>query len=915
MPYVFPFTDEECRSRRVAGGKGATLAELTQFGLPVPAGFCVGVSAYSDFLVGGGLGEELERRITALPLDDPVALDEQTEQIRRLLCDAEMPSDLSQAVDLAYEEFAEGGYVAVRSSGTAEDLPEESFAGLHDTLLDVLGADGVRTAIKECWASLWTARAVSYRHDKGFDQMQVKIAVVVQRMVDSESSGVLFTGDPVNAAVDQTVINASWGLGEAIVQGIVVPDQYVTESRTGRLLDRTLGSKETQVIRDAAAGLGTTMQSVPDAMRKQFVLSDSQLAELTALGQRIQDNYGGFPQDVEWAFSNGSLWLLQSRRITGVEFSWDAEINDDPEFSAPDDTVWNRGYADELYTGVITPINFTLRWASANRRTRWGAEVCGFNDLIGVSCFTYHKGFVYQNAHAEKRWLERTTLPFLRPYMLDLIPPTWRSELKDWAPLSPWQYMHMVARIALRSPENFRFTQTLARWRRPALRTRVSGYTREQAGHLTDEQLIAYVQDRQDLALEYTQESTFQFQIFFRQACAFLSWIFDHWYDEGDPSLEADLLSGARSRTETQIENLRLWGLGVRLRESAELRALIEEHENEAFFDVVRRSDVPAVRSFGQDYDKFLEEYGFRGHADRDLIYPRREEDPSIDYRTLRMFATVDSPIDPERTERETNERRRSAYAQVVADLRRRGPRGWGRAAVFALLYRYLQKFIVYRDNVRFRPTDENAVAQKNGVLEVGQRLHDRGVLDAPDDIYYITWGDACALLRGQQTRTALLEAKVAARRSDVARVLAKEWMPPMFLRQGRFIDLDYPIDDSDGGVLRGIPTSKGRVTANARVVRLLADIGRVRSGDILVTNSTDPGWTPVFLLLSGVVVETGGVLSHASCLAREYGLPAVQLSHGTELIPDGATITLNGDTGTVIIEADQPDESSLVSA
>jgi pyruvate,water dikinase len=346
---------------------------------------------------------------------------------------------------------------------------------------------------------------------------------------------------------------------------------------------------------------------------------------------------------------------------------------------------------------------------------------------------------------------------------------------------------------------------------------------------------------------------------------------------------------------------------------------MIEQHEDAAFFSAIAESGDPEVRAFAADYETFLCDYGFRGHADRDLIYSRRAEDPSIDYRVLRMLATVDSPIDPEKTERETNERRVAAYRTVAANLRRRGPRGMARAAVFSILFRYLQNFLVYRDNGRYRPTDQVAMAIKQGVVEVGSRLCDRKLLDAPEDVYYLTWRDVCELLRGRLTRTALLDAKVAARRLDVSRMLAKEVTPPMFLQRGRVIDLDRSSESSIAGEFLGTPTSKGNVTASARVVRFLADIGRVQPGEILVTNSTDPGWTPVFLVLSGIVVETGGVLSHASCLAREYGLPAVQLARGTELIPDGATITVNGDTGVVTVVPDtragEAEPLSLVNA
>ncbi|MBP2351423.1 pyruvate,water dikinase [Kribbella aluminosa] len=911
------FDDETCLSRDEAGGKGATLADLTQAGFPVPAGFCVTTSAYAAFIRRGALGQRLRIIIDALATSDPDALETQTVAIRELIRAAPMPDAVAAAVDDAYERLAPGGPVAVRSSGTAEDLIDESFAGLHDTLLDVLGRDAVRDAIRDCWASLWTARAVAYRNDNGFDHTDVAIAVVVQRMIDSECSGVLFTGHPITTATEQSVVDASWGLGEAIVGGLVVPDQYTLDSSTGRVLDRALGSKKVEVVRNPDTGRGTAIRDVGPERRNRYVLNDSQLRELTALGQQVQEYYEGFPQDLEWARADGRLWLLQSRRITGVEFSWDAEVNDDPEFSVPDGTVWTRGFADEVYNGVITPLNFTLRWTSANRRVRWGARVAGLEDLVGNSSFSYRKACVYANADFEKRWIELTSLPFLRPYLLDLIPEAWRHDVADWQPLSRRAFLLMIARIAVRSPRNLRLAKTLEHWNRPAQRARFASLSVEKIAELSDAALIGYVEERQQVGFEFTRDGAFQFQLFFRQASAFLSWIFDHWITGVDRSLQTALLSGAESRTETVVENLRLWRLSTRVRESEELRNLLGHHENAAFFKAVAMSDHAEVRAFAAEYAEFLRDYGHRGHADRDLIHPRRAEDPSIDYRFLCMFVGVESPVDPETAEEQTNRRREQAYRLVLANLRRGGPRGWARGAVFARLYRYLQKFIVYRDNGRFRPTDETALAQKYGVLEVGRRLAARGLLDNAADVYYLTWPDACALLRGRMARSALGDAKVAARKVDVARLMRKEVTPPMYLQHGRVIDLDTATDHGEDGVFVGTPTSKGMVTGTARVVRFLSDIGTVKAGEILITNSTDPGWTPAFLLLSGIVVETGGTLSHASCLAREYGFPAVQLARATELVPDGARITVNGDTGVITLDpgttAGPPEPETLV--
>lgn len=242
---------------------------------------------------------------------------------------ADVPHAIAKALVANYALLGDDCYVAVRSSGTAEDLAEASFAGLHDTLLDIRGAQAVIHAVKDCWSSLWSARAISYRHRNGFNHAEVDIAVVVQRMVASEISGVIFTGNPLTEATDEIVVNASWGLGEAVVSGIVTPDNFVVkDGDTLHVRDRILGNKEISIQRDVSKSHGTIEKPVAAADRERFCMTDDSVVKLCRIALRVQEHYDGFPQDIEWGYENGRFYVLQSRPITGVEWSWDADCED-----------------------------------------------------------------------------------------------------------------------------------------------------------------------------------------------------------------------------------------------------------------------------------------------------------------------------------------------------------------------------------------------------------------------------------------------------------------------------------------------------------------------------------------------------------------------------------------------------------
>ena len=317
MTMLILFDDERAVDVAQVGGKAASLGRLSQAGFSVPTGFTVATAAQAAFFAAHNLDVQITTLLSGLNYEQAVVLEEVTRHIRVLIESLPLPAQLTAQITEHYAALGSNVYVAVRSSGTAEDLAEASFAGLHDTYLDVQGEAAVVDAIRRCWASMWTARATAYRHRGGFDHASAHIAVIVQQMVAAEVAGVMFTGNPLTARTDEIVINASWGLGEGVVSGILTPDEYVLSIDTLDVKHSSIGDKEVQIVR-APSGRGTVRVDVPHALREALSLSAQKAVALGELGREVMAFYGGLPQDIEWALAGGELYLLQSRPITEI---------------------------------------------------------------------------------------------------------------------------------------------------------------------------------------------------------------------------------------------------------------------------------------------------------------------------------------------------------------------------------------------------------------------------------------------------------------------------------------------------------------------------------------------------------------------------------------------------------------------
>jgi pyruvate,water dikinase len=896
MNLALPFADSRCEQPQLSGGKGVNLARLTRAQFPVPPGFIVTTHAYRRFIADNGLATPIAVLLASINYADADSLEAVTARIRACVVGGALGAALQEQIAAQYAKLGDQPFVAVRSSGTAEDLASASFAGQHDTYLDIRAAAQVNDAVKRCWASLWTGRAVAYRQRKGLGH-DVGIAVVVQTMIAAEVSGVVFTANPMTAAVDEYVVNASWGLGEAIVAGLVTPDMFVLDRGSKQVIRRTHGHKARRIERDPDLPHGTREVHVPDADADRACLDEVQLAELGLLAARVSKYYEDYPQDIEWCLADGKFHLLQSRDITGVDFSWDEDLDSFQTVPKRADQVWTRSWADAVWTGAISPLFYSYRAQLAQGYRRKARELWGLEAYDATRIFKFHKSFVYYSSKVDYTALSTILPPSMRkPAMLENLPPRWQKDIVKEPHSWTW-IAQAIERIGMLRPERLPWTIFPEFYRRFHSEAELAhGASDAELLAMNDDALKKFAQRSIDGEGDWVEFHWTVFWLYAPLATGILTYMIEQWLGDDDPATAADLLTGLPRASATMIENERLGGLAREIAASPKLMTLFAAHPGAAFFDQLD-SDAE-TRAFRDRYRAFQNAYRHRGHADRDIYFDRRGDNPGLDYTSLKVMMTADSAAAEEKA-RAVVERRERRTADILAALRAQ-PLGEFRAAAFTLVHAWLLEFWVFRDDERFH-NDRWNYAEKRAFAEIGRRLIERGLLHEKDDHYFFSKTELFEMLdTGSFTR--LHAAKLRGRRRNHARY-RREFTPPRYMVGEQYADLDAAASADTANLLKGVGTSRGTATGVARVIASQMDIGRVQKDDILVTIATDPGWTPVFAVIAGLVLETGGMLAHGACISREYGIPAVQAANAMARIKDGDRITVDGDTGQVTIE------------
>ncbi|MBB5077760.1 phosphoenolpyruvate synthase [Nonomuraea endophytica] len=854
MPYPFIATFEEPDRERV-GGKGAALGELTRAGLPVPGGFCLTTDAFAAFVGDGmdGLHDELD----GLDHADLTALADVGARVRGHLMGLPMPPDVETQLLAAWDEAGAGRAYAVRSSATAEDLAGASFAGQQDTFLNVVGRDQLLDAVHRCWASLYTDRAIAYRARGGFGHRGVRLAVVVQHMVEPEVSGVMFTADPVSGDRRDIVVNASWGLGESIVSGLVDADLY--RVRHGVVTGRVLGGKKLSI--EPLPGGGT--RTVESTDRGQ-ALPDAEIRALAELGGRVQRHFGT-PQDVEWTWARGRFHIVQSRPITS--------LFPVPEGRGP--RVYFSFGHQQMMTDAIKPLGrsvlrtfFPFGGSAIGQESPYLVPAGGrlYIDVTRVLATRLGRplllralaGMDEQAAAALARVAQR---PEYRRAGL-------RAEL-EVAGFAAWTFAR-IARSLLRPGA--------ARVEAEAFIAHTLRVAGAEIGASTGAERVRRIQrTMRHVPIRMYAEVLLK-PVAGMLAGAVAAALSRRWL--GDDAELPALTKSLPGNVTTEM--------GLAVGDLADLA-----RDRPAVLAFLRDPPRPLVwpeGEFTRAFENFLRGYGMRAPGEIDLTRTRWREEPEQLFAGILANVETTGPGEHRRRfrdgEREVAQAARRLRGRLLAT---RG--GWAKAVVMARVVRVYRELLALREHDKYftvRLFDVFGTA----VREEAAELVANGVLETLDDVDYLTLGELLDLLAGGRPAVPVKERRAAHAADELLR-------PPRVLTgDGEAVAVARAAERE--GALAGQGVSAGSAEGRARVVLRPQD-ARLEPGDILVAPYTDPGWTPLFAAVTGLVLEVGGMMTHGAVVARELGLPAVVGVDGaTTAIPDGARIRVDGTLGTV---------------
>jgi len=903
------------------GGKGANLAKLAQAGLPVPGGFLIATPAYRAYVESNHLDAVIESVLARLAdgaTIDLTLLEAASDEIRSAFTSGEIPEALTAAILTAYQAMG-SPLVAVRSSATAEDLPNLSFAGQQDTYLNV-ARDSLLRAVIGCWASLWTARAIGYRarnhissrsniasrstipgignNTGDSDDDTIGLAVVVQEMVQSEASGVLFTANPLTGMRAESVVDATLGLGEALVSGQVEPDHYVVASVTGAIRERTVGTKAL-VIRGVEGG-GT--ESITDpAGATTPALTDEQVRQVVALGQRVQTLYGGVPQDIEWGWADGKLYLLQSRPITSL-FPLPAGAVADPPSVL---------FSFAAVQGVFDP--FTPLGLSAFALvSACMARTLGYDFAPGkVPAIKFA---------ANRMWIDITPLlgnepgrRFLSVLLPNVVPAAADAVmglgyLREGSASSPLPSREALSHLR-------RLAGPLLRKAPAALRD--PDRARDELLARVDMALATFAQrsrqcttlrERLDFVDTLFAEGI---PLLFRSAIPALlpGLICQGAFIQiaGQAGIETtqalNVTRGMPHNVTTEMD-LALWKVAQSIRGDAEA---FQRFTDTSAADLAAAWSTGALPNTAQiGVSDFLKQYGMRGIAEIDMGRKRWREEPTQVMQMVQNYLRVDDPMHaPDAVYARAQREAQTAIEEVVTALRTQGKEKLARAAAFAASR--ARALAGLREYPKFTIIRLMGIARE--LLDATYtELAAQGVLAEAEDGVWLTLEELRAVDAGYAINW---KALVVERKATWAREQQRRLLPDLLLGDGRVFyggasaEGDESSSDpsaSGDATLRGQPVSAGSVEGVCHVV-LQPHSAALVQGEILVCPATDPAWTPLFLSAGGLIMEVGGMMTHGSVVAREYGIPAVVgVRNATTRLATGQRVRLNGSTGTVTV-------------
>ena len=862
-PYVLTFDEIDRTQVALVGGKGAQLGELARIdGVHVPGGFCVTTHAFARIAARGrseALDERLER-LSLLEPDDRDAIRVLTADIRRRIETTAIPDDVATAITESLVRFGENAAYAVRSSATAEDLPTASFAGQQDSYLNVVGPASILEHVSRCWASLFTERAVSYRLRNGFDQRKVRMAVVVQRMVYSQAAGVLFTADPMTGNRKLASVEASFGLGEALVAGLVNGDVY--KVRNDEIVTKTIGAKRVAMYPSPAGG--TQERVVEPEQEKQPALTDLQVVGLVQLGRLIEAHFGR-PQDIEWCLVDDDFQIVQSRPITTL-FPIPASADEQTHIYV------SVGHG-QMMTDAMKPLGLSMWQLTAARPMHEAGGRLFVDVAAGLASPATRGGLLEVLGRGDPLVGDALRTILDRGDVIQLLPDDGRPAT---SPLGPPSTIPTDPAIVAALIE----------------RTRASIATLKREIHAkTGTALLDFIftDIQQGKRILFDPESH-QAIMAGMEATWWLNDTLETWLGEKNA---ADTLTQSVPNNVTSEMGLALLDVADAIRPHPEVVAFLRETHDESFLD-----ELPALAGGREARDAiqaWLDRFGMRGVGEIDITRPRWSERPIM---LLPILVSHVDNFEAGEAARRFERGRQDAWneeQELLARVRAL-PDGERKAEETKRMIDRVRTFAGYREYPKYGKVSRDFV-YKQALMREAARLVEAGVLREPEDAFYLRFEELQDVVRTNQ-----LDEQLIGRRKDAFKSYQALTPPRVMTSDGKIFAGAYRRRDVPAGALVGLPVSAGTIEGRARVILDIA-AADLAPGDILVTAFTDPSWTPLFVSIKGLVTEVGGLMTHGAVIAREYGLPAVVgVERATRLIPDGQRIRVNGTDGYVQI-------------
>ncbi|GAA1949056.1 rifamycin-inactivating phosphotransferase [Amycolatopsis minnesotensis] len=858
---VLDFQEIDRTRIALVGGKGANLGELSRVeGIHVPAGYCVTTDAFRRVMAEVPSIDERLGRLSRLSPDDREAIRALSAEIRDGIEGIVIPDDLAEAITKPLARLDEKTAYAVRSSATAEDLPTASFAGQQDTYLNVVGQAAILEHVSRCWASLFTERAVTYRLRNGFDHRRVQMAVVVQQMVFSDVAGILFTADPVTSNRKITTVEAGFGLGEALVSGLVNADVY--QVRDGELVGKAVGVKKLAI--DALPDGGTRERAIERAQQEQPALTDAQAVQLAQLGRRIEGHFG-VPQDIEWCLAGGGFQIVQSRPIT--------TLFPIPETGDLANHVYVSVGHQQMMTDPMTPLGLSV-WQLTTPRPMAEAGGRLFVDVTQMLASPANRaGFLDVLGKSDPLIGDalRTVLDrdgFIPP--LDGEDPT--VPVPGVEPATIETDPALVADLIARCEASI---------------AAVKREIRAKSGSALLDFILADFQELRRILFDPESHEVIMAGM---QTTWWLNEKLEEWLGEKNA---ADTLTQSVPHNVTAEMGLALLDVADVIRPHPEVVAFLQDVTDDGFLDELDGlAGGPEVREAIRSY---LDKYGMRCVGEIDITRPRWSERPAT---LLPVLLSNVKNFEPGAGARRFEQGRQEAWKkeQEVLERLRVLPDGARKAEETKRMIERVRTFTGYREYPKYGMISRYFV-YKQALLEEAERLVRAGLFAERDDVFYLRFQELHDVVRANEADGELIR-----RRKEAFKSYQALTPPRVLTSEGEAVVGAYQREDVPEGALVGLPVSTGTVEGRARVILDVAEAA-LEADDILVTAYTDPSWSPLFVSVKGLVTEVGGQMTHGAVIAREYGLPAVVgVEQATRLIRDGQRIRVNGTNGYVEI-------------